>query len=102
MVRARVQRWLRTGSSSGALGIILKKLGMTAARVELRRLLLASLMLRVGGGRIGGDGMALDRVSMHVRRKTYCVGGRHIVPEVWEKIPQEMWQHGRLYFGMIR
>ena len=66
---------------------------MTAARVEL---LSALLMLRVGGGRIGGDGMALDRVSRHVRRKTHCcVGGRHIVQKVWEK------SRGRICCSML-
>lgn len=58
---------------------------MTAARVELRWLVLTLVMLRVGVGRVGGDGMALDRVSRYVRRKALCVGGRHIVLEIWEK-----------------
>lgn len=56
---------------------------MTAARVELRRLLSASLILCVDVGRIGRDGRAPDRVSRHVRRKMCCFDGRHIVPKVW-------------------
>ena len=72
------------GSSSVRLGIILKKAGMTAARGESRKLASASLILRVEFGRICGEVMALDRVSRYVR-KTHCVGGRHIAPNVWEK-----------------
>lgn len=52
---------------------------MTAARVELRRLLLALLMLSEDAGRVGGDGVALKRVGRHERRKMPGVEGGYIV-----------------------
>ena len=52
---------------------------MTAARVELRRLLLVLLMLSEDMGRVGGDGVALERVGRHERRKMHGFEGGYIV-----------------------
>ena len=77
---------------------------MTAASVELRRLLLVSLILSADIGRICGDGAALDRVSKHVRSKTHFFEGRHIVQKktkLSEGSEEKIWQQFRVYSGMI-
>ena len=75
---------------------------MTAASVGLERLLLVSLILSADTGRICGDGAAPDRVSKHVRRKTHCFEGKHIVQEkLGEDSKEKIWQHIRFYSDMI-
>lgn len=66
--------------------MVLKNVGMTAARVEFARPFSALLILSVDVGRFGRDRTAPDRVSKHARRKTQCFEYRPIVPDFWVKI----------------
>lgn len=68
-----------TGSSSGRLGLIVKSLGMTAARVELGRLLPKLSSRRVSAGKVRGLGIALARLNKHMSRKKGCLENSPIV-----------------------
>ena len=72
-VRRRILRRLSTGSSSGKLGLTVKSLGMTGApSVELGKMLLKLLLIRVVACGVRGCGIAEVKLDKHASRYIRC------------------------------